>query len=251
MKIVSIICSFVFYLLFILFSAIYIPSFTVNVLVVRIFTNHRRAMMEFRKGILYYGKIIIVVLPRFFIKIKFKSLSKEKITDQAIYIANHRATSDAFLMGILNVEVVQVVNLWPFKVPVLGIMAKCAGYLSVREMSFEDFLSKCNELLEQKVSIVAFPEGTRSGNKKMGNFHGGLFRVALENKVPIVPLCIMGSEDKPKRRSWILNCGTINIHQLEPIEYEEYKDMSSFKLKSYVRNKMQVYIDRVEGGLNA
>lgn len=247
---VNAILSIVFYVLFVVYSAIVIPILSLTVAVIRVFTNHRKAMKAFRWCISLYGKGIIYGVVRLFIKVNFKDCANTKHKGPVIYIANHRAASDAFLIGTLSTELVQVVNIWPFKLPVLGIFARWSGYLSVREMEFEDFAAACKNLLETGVSIAAFPEGTRSGNRTMGNFHGALFRVALENAIPIVPLCIMGNENKPLRGSWIMSAGQVHVHALEAITCEEYKGMSPFKLKKYVREKMQKYIDTVEDSLD-
>ena len=50
-----------------------------------------------------------------------------------IFVCNHRAASDAFLMCVLPVEAVQVVNTWPFHLPVLGRFARMAGYLNIKK----------------------------------------------------------------------------------------------------------------------
>lgn len=247
---INVVLSIVFYSLFLIYSAVVIPTLTLAVAAIRIFTNHRRAMKAFRWCISIYGKGIIYGLARIFIKVNFKDCAQNKLKEPAIYIANHRAASDAFLIGTLNTELVQVVNIWPFKLPVLGVFARWSGYLSVREMEFNEFSLACKKLLDDGVTIAAFPEGTRSGNKTMGNFHGALFRVALETDTPIVPLCIMGNENKPSRGSWIMNAGQVHVHALEAITCDEYKEMSPFKLKKYVREKMQQYIDKVEDSLD-
>src|SRR5580698_1562860 len=89
-----------------------------------------------------------------------------------VFVANHRSTSDAFLTAFLTMESVQVLNIWPSRVPLINYLSRTAGYLRVREMPFEEFIEAGTRLLADGVSIIAFPEGTRSGSKKMGPFHG-------------------------------------------------------------------------------
>ena len=38
-------------------------------------------------------------------------------------------------MCVLPHECVQIVNVWPFRIPVLGLYAKFSGYLNIRMMS--------------------------------------------------------------------------------------------------------------------
>jgi 1-acyl-sn-glycerol-3-phosphate acyltransferase len=166
--------------------------------------------------------------------------------EPCIYISNHRSTTDGFLMGLLQCEGVQVVNIWPFKIPVLGFFAKLAGYLSIREMPTEEFLDRATTLLAQGVSIIAFPEGTRSGSREMGSFHGALFRLALKTGAPIVPICFSGTENKPTKGSVVLHPGLIRMRFMEPITAKFYQDMSAFQLKNRVRDRMIAELEKME-----
>jgi 1-acyl-sn-glycerol-3-phosphate acyltransferase len=143
-------------------------------------------------------------------------------------------------------EGIQVVNIWPFKIPVLGIFAKLAGYLSVRELPPEEFMRRAIKLLNEGVSVIGFPEGTRSGSKKMGPFHSSLFRLALKTSVPIVPVCISGSENIPHKGSVILHPGKIYLRFLAPIPFETYEKMSPFKLKNYLHTCMKNELNKMD-----
>jgi 1-acyl-sn-glycerol-3-phosphate acyltransferase len=233
-----------FYLIVILFTIIFFSIFVIVLLFIRIFTSKRIAQKTLRFLIVCYGRIIIYGFIRILVNVKFIDTSADKKpTYPCVYVVNHRSASDAFLMGVLPGEFVQIVNLWPFKIPILGICAHLAGYLSVRSMPFDDFSDECKTLFSQNVSIIGFPEGTRSLSSKMGQFHSTLFRVAKENKLSIVPLCILGNKDKPKRNSLIINPGNVEIHNLSAINYDEYENLDSFELKNHVRNIMQTFID--------
>ncbi len=218
--------------------------FGIMMIVIRLFSSQRIAQKTLRFLIVCYGRTIIYGFARLLVIVKFIDSSKGKTAqDPCVYVANHRSASDAFLMGVLSGEFVQVVNLWPFKIPILGLCAQLAGYLNIRNMPFDDFLIQCKQLFDQKVSIIGFPEGTRSGSSQMGQFRSSLFRVAKENKLKIVPLCILGNEDKPKRNSLKINPGRIEIHKLPALEHHEYQCMTGFELKNHVRTIIQTFID--------
>lgn len=236
--------NILFYFLFFLFSFFYIPAGSIYVALVRIMCSHRAAMKCFRRAISLYGYVIVFILPRFFIKVRPRGFDNS--IGPCVYVANHRSASDAFLMAAVPGEIVQVVNKWPFRLPVLGIYAKWAGYLSVREMPYEQFKDECLHLLSRGCSIVAFPEGTRSGDLSMGQFHGAVIRAAQEAKASIVPICIMGNEDKPERGNIVLNPGEIHIHCLDAFTWDKYKAMNPFKLKNHIRSKMIEYIKENE-----
>jgi len=152
-------------------------------------------------------------------------------------------------MAVLPVEGVQVVNIWPFRIPVIGFFARKAGYLNIRMMPSEEFFGNALELLREKVSIIFFPEGTRSGNRNIGNFHGSAFRLALKSKAPVVPLCISGSENIPPKGSLLLRPGTIRIRRLPAITWNEYKEMSVFTFKNRIREMIGRELALMERGV--
>jgi 1-acyl-sn-glycerol-3-phosphate acyltransferase len=163
-----------------------------------------------------------------------------------VFVANHRSTSDAFLTAFLTMESVQVLNIWPSRVPLINYLSRTAGYLRVREMPFEEFIEAGTRLLADGVSIIAFPEGTRSGSKKMGPFHGSAFRLAQRAGVKICPLAISGSENNPRRGSLVMHPGHIVITKLPAITLEQYKEMSPYALKMRVRETIQRHLDSQE-----
>ncbi|MDM8526310.1 lysophospholipid acyltransferase family protein, partial [Desulfococcaceae bacterium HSG8] len=236
--------TIIFYFLFILFSAFTIPLFSLFVAVMGLFMSRRRTMRRFRRSISWYGWFIIRILPFPFVRIHYKDYEKER-RGPCIVVSNHRSSSDPFLMACLPCEIVQVVNIWPFRIPVIGRYARWAGYLSIREMPFEEFSQEALELLNQGVSIAAFPEGTRSGGREMGHFHSAIFRLALQARYPLVPVCITGNENIPSR-DFVMHPGTITIHKLPALLWEDYKDMTPFKLKNRVREIIAEEIDYME-----
>lgn len=244
----TLICfNFIFYTLFLLFSLTGIPVFSAIVAFQSIFIPHREGMKKFRRAISWYGLGVIKIIPFPFVKVFYKDLDKSDCKGPFIFVCNHRSASDPFLMACIPYEFVQVVNIWPFKLPVLGFMARAAGYLSVREMPFEEFSGKATELLNQGVSIVAFPEGTRSADGTLGQFHSSIFRLALMTGRPIAPVCITGNEKIPARGTLLLKPGTIRIHKLSHLKSNDFKELSPFKLKNRVRRIIADGIEEMEG----
>ncbi len=223
-----------FYTLFVVLSATVIPILTVYVVCLGLLIpSRRKTMKRFRRAISWYGRVIIAC-PYPFIKLRYENQVKNDPEEPYIVICNHRSASDAFLMGILPHELVQIVNIWPFRIPVLGIYAKLAGYLNIRTIPTEEFMQRASELQKDGVSIIFFPEGTRSTTGKMGSFHGSAFRLALESRAAIVPLCISGSENIPPKGSPLLRPGIITIRRMPAIAWSEYKDLTAFALKNRV-----------------
>ena len=237
-----------FYIFFILFSAMVIPALTLFVAFLAIFIPHRIAMKRFRRAISWYGRVMTLI-PFPLIKIHYEDHSQNKTAAPYIFVSNHRSASDPFLMCVLPHEAIQIVNVWPFNIPVLGIYARLAGYLNVNKMPPELFFDRALKLLKDKVSIIFFPEGTRSGKKELGNFHGSAFRLALQAQAPIVPICISGNEKIPPRGSLLLRPGIIRVRRLPAILWDEYKDMNVFSLKNRVREIISKELSLMENSI--
>lgn len=243
MWLLKLIClNITFYAFFIIFSLVVIPLWTVFIICCRLVLSRRQTMKRLRMAIAWYGAVIIRILPFPLVRLEYKDYTQDGPGGPYIFICNHRSASDPFLVAVLSTEAIQVVNIWPFRLPILGIIAKLAGYISVREMPFEDFKALTTKFLREGVSIIVFPEGTRSLDNSVGPFHGAIFRVALETKRPIVPLCITGNEQIPPIGSAFLRPGLIKIHRLKALLWEEYKAFDPFKLKNHIR---QIIIDEV------
>ena len=223
-----------------------IPLFTVAMVVWRPFTTHRGALWLLRLLIRLYGRCVVAI-PRPWARVEHSGPGWTGGRGPCLFICNHRSASDPYLMSFLPCELVQVVNKWPFKLPILGVVARLAGYLSIREMPPEEFYAESAQLLRDGCSLVAFPEGTRSGGRAMGTFHGTAFRMAQLAGVPIVPICSSGNEQTPPRGSLAIRPAVVRLRMLPPLQPEEYREMTPFHLKTLVHNQIAAELERMEG----
>lgn len=237
-----------FYTVFLLSAATLIPLLTLYVACTRPFTSHRVAMKKFRRAMVWWGRVVALI-PWPFIRLKYELVGINDTTRPYIFVCNHRSAVDAFLMGVLPHEFVEIVNDWPFRIPVLGFYAKYASFLNIRNMGHEDFRLRTTALLQDAVSIVFFPEGTRSRGREMGSFHGSAFRLALETGTPIIPLCISGNEIVMPKGSALLHPGTIRVRQLPPVAREEYAGLTPFSLKNRIRQIIERELRLMEGSI--
>ncbi len=240
--------SLYFYTCFFLLSSVAIPALTLVVALSRLFLSHRRTMKRFRRSISLYGKLITMI-PYPWIKLRYEDRGKDVSGGPYIFVCNHRAASDAFLMCVLPHECVQIVNVWPFRIPILGLYARFSGYLNIRRMSHEQFMEQATKLLSEGVSIIFFPEGTRSASRTMGSFHGAAFRLALESKASVVPICITGNENIPPKGSLLLQPGAIRVRRLRSIPWGEYRDLNAFAFKNRVWHIIDDELSVMENGV--
>ena len=71
----------------------------------------------------------------------------------------------------------------------------------------------------------------------MQEFKGGSFKAATKAKCPIVPVALIDSF-KPFDTNTISPV-TVQVHFLEPLYYEDYKDMKTKEIAALVREKVE------------
>jgi 1-acyl-sn-glycerol-3-phosphate acyltransferase len=114
----------------------------------------------------------------------------------ALYAANHASVLDIpILFGHLPVDFRIVHKRSLYLVPVLGLYLYVAGHVGIHRASVfraRKGLERAAARIRGGMSVVVFPEGTRSREGTVGAFKRGLFLLALEAGVPVVPLSIVG-----------------------------------------------------------
>ena len=85
---------------------------------------------------------------------------------------------------------------------------------------------------------VIFAEGTRSRNgNELLEFKAGTFKSAMMAKCPIVPVALIDAFKAFDTNS--IKKITVKIHYMEPILYEEYKDMKSTEIAAEVKRRIE------------
>ena len=87
-------------------------------------------------------------------------------------------------------------------------------------------------------NYLIFPEGTRSkSTNDLLEFHNGSFRCALKTKCTVVPVALVDCYKVLDQKG--SKPVTVQIHYLEPIEYEEYQDLNTKELAALVRSRIE------------
>jgi 1-acyl-sn-glycerol-3-phosphate acyltransferase len=147
-----------------------------------------------RRFIQFYGRWIIR-LSWPMIRVRVEIPEEVKKADPCVYVLNHFSFVDVYFCGFLpGFQTVIAVRAWPFKLPIYNIFMRLAGYLNVEAKSGEEILSSSAEVLKSGACLLFFPEGHRSRDGQLMPLQKGAFRIAAENKVPLVPVAIEGTE---------------------------------------------------------
>ena len=110
---------------------------------------------------------------------------------QAIYMSNHESGIDILLLFLsIRQDVRFLAKRELFLVPFMGWSMWLAGFVPVDRMRTEKakhVLSELDRRLAEGISVLIFPEGTRSRDGTLGSFKKSGFLTALKSGVPIVP----------------------------------------------------------------
>jgi 1-acyl-sn-glycerol-3-phosphate acyltransferase len=138
-----------------------------------------------------------------------------------VVVSNHESFADILLISHLPWEMKWLSKAELFRVPVLGWLMRLAGDIPVRRgegRSAVEALQRCRKVLETRVSVMVFPEGTRSMTDDMLPFKDGAFRLAIQAGVPILPLAVSGTGTALPKRDWRFGRSVAEVRVLEPIE---------------------------------
>jgi 1-acyl-sn-glycerol-3-phosphate acyltransferase len=104
-------------------------------------------------------------------------------------------------------------------------------------------LIKAQRMLEQRCSVMIFPEGTRTLDGRVRQFTDGAFILAIKAKVPILPLAIEGSRDCIPKNSWVFGKPSdIYLKVLSPIETSSLSKGDVSVLRDKVRQAIMKQI---------
>ncbi len=143
-----------------------------------------------------------------FWKCRFEGL--ENLTDGNTYVivANHQSLADIFILSGLRHHFRWVVKESLMTVPIFGLIMKINGDVPIKRgdlKSIKEMMSECKAWLNQNVSILIFPEGTRSEDGEISKFRDGPFRLSVECNVPVLPVVIAGTRQVLAKRARVLN----------------------------------------------
>ena len=114
-----------------------------------------------------------------------------------IIVANHQSKIDVCVSyRALPVPLRFVLKQELAHVPLVGWYARAMGMVFIEREAARKAarrLQDAHELFAAGDSLCAFPEGTRSRDGRVGSFKGGVFKLAIESGVPILPVAIEGS----------------------------------------------------------
>lgn len=147
----------------------------------------------------------------------------------AIYAANHTSILDAFTTIWLTPSgTVGVAKKEVFYYPFYGQAWWLAGHLFVdrqRTAKAKEGLRKTGELIRKHgLSLCILPEGTRSTTGRLLPFKKGIAHMAIQTKLPIVPMVTVGLHEAWQKSTLQLKSSKVTVRFLPAISTEHWKE---------------------------
>lgn len=181
----------------------------------------------------------------FLLRVKVEGRENIKKDESYVFLANHQGYYDIFLAyGYLGHNFKWMMKEYLKKIPFVGYACVKSKHIYLADgiSGIAKAVQQARETLRGGMSMIIFPEGTRTYTGKMSPFKRGSFMLANEIGLPIVPLTINGSFDAFSRKAKSVSRGTVTLTIHKPITAEERKGKATKVI-------MQEVYDIINGAL--
>ena len=154
------------------------------------------------------------------VDVKVRGLERIKRGETYIFISHHQSIYDIpviFASLPFQLRIIAKESLGRF--PFLGWHLIRAGHLLVdrRNPDRTGILKRWRGLVADRLSLIIFPEGTRSADGSVGRFKGGSFMLALEAGLTVVPLSVSGTMHVMKKGRLMTCPGHVTLEVHDPV----------------------------------
>lgn len=176
---------------------------------------------------------------------KVKVTGLENIDPQKTYVmvANHQSLADIVIIYQTHAYFKWVAKRELLKAPFIGGLLWINDHVLLSRGDFgsvKDVYRKAGEWLKKGVSMLFFPEGTRSGTDDMGEFQNGAFKLAIKEGKPVLPIYIGGTRDAIPKGGWVFKTKVFGrLAVLPPIDTSKYTMADFAVLRDLVREQLE------------
>ncbi|TVP75865.1 MAG: 1-acyl-sn-glycerol-3-phosphate acyltransferase [Gemmatimonadales bacterium] len=156
------------------------------------------------------------------VRVRFEGLEAVDWDQPHIVVANHQSWFDVFaLAGHLPARYRFAAKEELGRIPIFGPAWKACGHISVARGNLSRAVDSLNQagkrVRRDRLTVVMFPEGTRSSDGRLQAFRKGAFVLGIQTGVEIVPVGISGSRRIMPKGTFRIRPGEIVVRIGEPI----------------------------------
>lgn len=165
-----------------------------------------------------WSKLVCILL---LVKVKVRGRKNIDPKTSYVFVANHQGAFDIWsIYGYLNHDFKWLMKKELEKIFLVGYACKRAGHVFVDDTKLSgirETIQRSEKTLRGGMSLVIFPEGSRTFDGKMIPFKRGAFMLASEFKLPVVPITINGSFKAMPRTTYCVTPTTVTLTIHKPI----------------------------------
>ncbi|MBN1408555.1 MAG: 1-acyl-sn-glycerol-3-phosphate acyltransferase [Calditrichaceae bacterium] len=160
--------------------------------------------------------------------IKVETVGLENINPAipVVYMANHGSLFDILAVTYTIPGAARfIAKKELFRIPFFAQGMKIAGMIKIdrgNSAKARETINEAIDVMKKGVSVIIFPEGTRSREGNIKPFKKGGVILAINGQFPIVPIAISGSFHIMKKNNLHIRKGKIKVHFIEPISTKNY-----------------------------
>jgi len=178
------------------------------------------------------------------VQLRVEGLSPTIADTPCFFVGNHQSALDIPLLIVAlggNVRFLAKDTL--FRIPIFGWVLSRYGYVPITRRSPRSTAAILEEMIvrlrRRPISMVVFPEGTRSVDGELLPFHRGTMKICARTELPVVPFSIDGSRAL-HRQGTLRSCpGEVRLRFAKSISAKEVAAMSSEELMHRVREAIE------------
>jgi len=176
------------------------------------------------------------------LRVEIRGLERLHPEQTYIFMPNHASFLDiilAFACIPFNFRIIAKKGI--FWIPIMGWALERSGQIPMDRANPRKGLGslrQASHLLQKRISIVVFPEGTRTLDGKIKDFKPTLFILPIRSGIPVVPVRIEGTFDALRRGSILLNPVPLKITFHDPVPAGSFKDHDRWHYAKKVREAL-------------
>jgi 1-acyl-sn-glycerol-3-phosphate acyltransferase len=169
-----------------------------------------------------------------------------------VIVANHQSFADIVLLFQTRMQFKWIAKDSLFRVPFLGWCMSLARHVRLRRARLSSIRTAYQEAsawIDKGISMMFFPEGTRSTSGELQDFHQGAFKLALKKNVPVLPIAIQGTSKAMPKGRWLFNpAGDISLTVLPALEPEDFQSGGPESLMKAAMEKIHDVVGKYPPG---
>lgn len=189
----------------------------------------------------WWEKFLVRMNP--FWKLEIEGLENIDPRKTYVVVANHQSVADIVLLYETKMQFKWVAKESLFKIPFIGWCLSLMGHIQLMRGEFGSIKKVYREAagwLRKDMSVLFFPEGTRSNTDRMNEFQNGAFKLAIKEKKPVLPICIRGTREAIPKGGWVFKSHVaakltvlpaVETKNIQPNEFRSLRDIVFSKIE--------------------